>query len=50
MNDGKSTNPEEKLRYDLQYMEEQSFKLDVKVVVRQVRKVVVDVVNGSVLK
>ncbi|WP_435119701.1 sugar transferase [Halolamina sp. C58] len=45
VNDVKSTNPEEKLRYDLQYVKEQSFTLDVKLVVRQVWKVCIDVVN-----
>ena len=45
VNDVKSTNPEEKLRYDLQYVKQQSFTLDVKVVVRQVWKVVVDVIE-----
>ncbi len=44
VNDVKSTNPVEKLRYDLQYVKEQSFTSDVKIVVRQVWKVV-DVVS-----
>jgi lipopolysaccharide/colanic/teichoic acid biosynthesis glycosyltransferase len=43
INDAKSTNPEEKLRYDLQYVKEQSFWLDLKIVVRQIWKVGVDV-------
>ncbi|WP_053948966.1 sugar transferase [Halolamina sediminis] len=45
VNDVKSTNPEEKLRCDLQYVKEQSFTLDVKIVVRQVWKVCVDLVK-----
>ena len=49
INDAKSTDPEEKLRYDLQYVKEQSFSLDVKIVVRQVWKVGVDAVR-AVLK
>ena len=37
--------PGGKLRYDLQYVKSQSFTLDVKIVVRQVWKVVVDTVR-----
>jgi len=37
--------PEEKLRYDVQYIRRQSFWFDVKIVVRQVWSVVIDVVQ-----
>ncbi len=43
INDAKSTNPDEKLRYDLRYIREQSFWFDLKIVVRQLWKVAVDV-------
>ena len=43
INDAKSTDPEVKLRYDLEYIRRQSFWLDVKIVVRQVWKVILDV-------
>lgn len=46
VNDAKSTNPEEKLRWDLQYVKSQSFALDVKIVVRQMWKVGGDVVSA----
>lgn len=42
VNDVKSTEPEEKLRYDLQYVKQQSFGYDLKLVVRQIWKVCVD--------
>ena len=42
INDAKSTDPEAKLRYDLRYIREQSFWFDLKIVVRQVWKVLVD--------
>jgi len=42
INGAKSTDPEEKLRWDLQYVKEQSFTLDLKIVVRQMWKVGVD--------
>lgn len=45
INGAKSTDPEEKLRWDLQYVKKQSFGLDVKIVVRQVWKVGADVVS-----
>jgi lipopolysaccharide/colanic/teichoic acid biosynthesis glycosyltransferase len=35
--------PEEKLRYDVEYVREQSFWFDVKIVIRQVWGVLVDV-------
>ncbi|WP_409338721.1 sugar transferase [Halalkalicoccus ordinarius] len=35
INDASSTNPTEKLRYDLEYIRRQSFWLDVKIVIRQ---------------
>ena len=41
--DAKSTDPEAKLRYDLEYIRRQSFWFDVRIVVRQVWKVLVDV-------
>ncbi|REA02037.1 exopolysaccharide biosynthesis polyprenyl glycosylphosphotransferase [Haloferax sp. Atlit-6N] len=44
VNDVKSTDPEQKLRYDLQYVKEQSFSLDVMLVTRQIWKVLEDVV------
>jgi len=43
INDAKSTDPDEKLRYDLRYIREQSFWFDLKIVIRQLWKVVVDV-------
>ncbi|MDL0124190.1 sugar transferase [Halobacterium salinarum] len=45
VNDVKSTDPEEKLRYDLQYVKQQSFGYDVKLVIRQIWKVGVDAVD-----
>ncbi|NGM69539.1 DUF1970 domain-containing protein [Natronolimnobius sp. AArcel1] len=44
INDAKSTDPNTKLRYDLEYIRRQSFWLDVKIVVRQVWKVLEDIV------
>ena len=44
VNGAKSTDPEEKLRYDLQYVKQQSFTYDLKLVVRQIWKVGVDVI------
>lgn len=44
VNGAKSTDPEEKLRYDLQYVKQQSFTYDLKLVVRQIWKVGLDVV------
>ena len=35
VNDAKSTDPDEKLRYDLEYIRKQSFWFDVKIVIRQ---------------
>lgn len=43
INDMMSTEPAEKFRYDLQYIRNQSLWLDVKIVIRQVFKVFVDV-------
>ena len=43
INGAKSTDPERKLRYDLEYIRRQSFRLDLKIVVRQVWLVLVDV-------
>ena len=42
INDAKSTDPTAKLRYDLEYIRRQSFWLDLKIVIRQVWKVVAD--------
>ncbi|WP_418284138.1 sugar transferase [Halorubrum sp. DTA46] len=44
VNEAKSTDPQEKLRYDLQYVKQQSFTLDMKLVVRQIWTVVIDVI------
>ncbi|WP_436344536.1 sugar transferase [Natronorubrum sp. FCH18a] len=43
INDAKSTDPNAKLRYDLEYIRRQSFRVDVKIVVRQVWNVLADV-------
>ncbi|QCP93300.1 sugar transferase [Haloarcula marismortui] len=43
VNDIKSTNPSEKLRLDLKYIRKQSFAFDLKLVIRQVWKVLGDV-------
>ena len=43
INDAKSTDPETKLRYDVRYIREQSFWLDLKIVTRQIWMVVRDV-------
>ncbi|MFC6614887.1 sugar transferase [Halopenitus salinus] len=45
IHDVKSTNPQEKLRYDLQYVKRQSFEYDLKIVMRQIWKVGADVVE-----
>jgi lipopolysaccharide/colanic/teichoic acid biosynthesis glycosyltransferase len=45
VNDVKSTDPREKLRYDLQYVRKQSFEYDMKLVMRQIWKVGADVVE-----
>ena len=45
VNGAKSTDPEEKLRYDLQYVKQQSFSYDMKLVTRQIWKVGADVVE-----
>ena len=39
INDASSTDPEIKLRYDIQYIQNQSFSFDVKIVIRQIWKV-----------
>ncbi|WP_049919940.1 sugar transferase [Halobiforma nitratireducens] len=44
INDAKSTNPNAKLRYDLEYIRQQSFWLDVKIVIRQIWGVLEDVI------
>ncbi|MDB2259291.1 sugar transferase [Halorubrum ezzemoulense] len=44
INDASSVDPRAKLRYDLQYVREQSFAYDLKIVARQLWKVGVDVV------
>jgi len=43
INDASSVKPETKLRYDLQYVREQSFMYDLKIVARQIWKVLADV-------
>ncbi|WP_135820849.1 sugar transferase [Halostella litorea] len=43
VNDAKSTDPQEKLRLDLQYVKQQSFWFDMKLVIRQIWKVFLDV-------
>jgi len=43
INDMTSADPREKLRYDIQYIRNQSFSFDLKIVVRQLYGVVVDV-------
>ncbi|WP_247001703.1 sugar transferase [Halosolutus gelatinilyticus] len=45
INDAKSTDPEEKLRYDLEYIRQQSFWFDLKIVIRQVWKIVISVLK-----
>ena len=45
INDAKSTEPERKLRYDIQYIREQSFWGDVAIVIRQLWTVWTDVVG-----
>ena len=45
INDAKSTDPNLKLRYDLEYIRQQSFWFDLKIVIRQIWKVVQDVVG-----
>ena len=45
IHDAKSTDPEAKLRYDLEYIRQQSFWFDVKIVVRQVWNVLEDLVK-----
>ena len=46
VNGAKSTDPEEKLRWDLQYVKQQSFWLDLKIVIRQLWKVGVDTLEA----
>ena len=45
INDVSSLNPEEKLRYDLQYVRDQSFQYDLQIVTRQLWKVGADVLE-----
>jgi len=45
INDVESTEPREKIRYDLQYVRRQSFWLDVKIIIRQFWKVLAEVVS-----
>ncbi|MFA9416356.1 sugar transferase [Natrinema sp. HArc-T2] len=52
IHDAKSTDPNLKLRYDLEYIRKQSFWFDVKIVIRQIWKVLVGVretIRGSLL-
>jgi lipopolysaccharide/colanic/teichoic acid biosynthesis glycosyltransferase len=46
VNDVTGAEPAEKIRYDLQYVKQQSFWFDMKLVIRQVWKVVVDAVEA----
>lgn len=43
INDATSSEPQEKIQYDLQYVRNQSFSLDLKIVLRQIWKVLGDV-------
>jgi lipopolysaccharide/colanic/teichoic acid biosynthesis glycosyltransferase len=45
INDVESTEPREKIRYDLQYVRRQSFWLDVKIIIRQFWKVLAEVIS-----
>jgi len=45
VNDISSTNPREKLRFDIEYIRKQSFWFDLKIVIRQIWKVLGDVTN-----
>ena len=45
INDASSVEPETKLRYDLQYVREQSLSYDLKIVTRQIWMVTVDVLK-----
>ncbi|MFP9193649.1 sugar transferase [Natrialbaceae archaeon A-CW1-1] len=45
INDAKSTDPDLKLRYDLEYIRKQSVWFDMKIVIRQIWKVLEDVVE-----
>ena len=45
INDVKSTEPEVKVRYDIRYIREQSFFGDIRIVIRQLWKVGLDVIN-----
>jgi len=47
INDASSVKPGTKLRYDLQYVREQSLSYDLKIVTRQIWKVAVDVVETA---
>jgi lipopolysaccharide/colanic/teichoic acid biosynthesis glycosyltransferase len=46
INDVSSTNPEEKLRYDIEYIKQQSFWYDLKIIARQLWKVGDDIINS----
>lgn len=46
INDVKSTEPLKRLRYDLQYVRRQSFRLDIKIVIRQFWKVGTELVTA----
>ena len=47
INDVSSTDPEAKIRYDIEYIREQSFWFDLKIVIRQLWKVGEDVFNTT---
>ena len=43
INDATGKEPEQKLRYDVEYIQKQSFRYDLQIVLRQVWKVIEDV-------
>jgi lipopolysaccharide/colanic/teichoic acid biosynthesis glycosyltransferase len=45
INDATGHEPRAKLRYDIQYVREQSFIYDMKIVIRQIWMVILDIVN-----
>lgn len=50
INDASSEIPEEKLRWDLTYIRKQSFQFDLKIIVRQLWQILLDVVSVLVLR
>ena len=47
INDASSTDPEAKLRYDVEYIRKQSFWFDLKIVIRQIWQVLVDLAGRT---